>query len=290
MRRPGPMANLSATQKCFYVGLGFLLLLILLPMPALADAFVDEYQSCLKTCNQACCEEICAYRGCVARVQTRWLNGFERKDPGAWSSALAVCQPFVQSINLCADENKKQSSQESSAPAIAPKPRQSISSSRNWRERSDQDFVDWLYKSILDRDADDGGRRHWLNLLSSGKSRESTIQWFFKSPEYRSRNKSDRDFIIDIYQALYGRNPTDSELSQALNKLSRINSRDQLVSQFVPVNGSSSKAPCPENTKRCRSLFMKGTLNLTKAERAEYEACSKRAEEIKACKEALKRK
>lgn len=166
-------------------------------------------------------------------------------------------------------------------------------SSRDWRDLNDNEFVNRLYESILDRSPDKGGFNHWLQLLKSGRSRESIIQWFFKSPEYKSRNKSDHDFIIDLYQALYGRNPTSAELSQSLNSKSIIGSKDQFVSQNIASTVSNDKTtttPCPENTKRCKYLFMKGRMNLTKSELSEYDACSKRAEEIKACKKSLKKK
>ena len=163
---------------------------------------------------------------------------------------------------------------------------------RNWRSLSDQKFVQGLYDSILDRSPDKSGYNHWLKLLASGKSRKSCMSWFFKSPEYKSRNKTDADFIIDVYQALYGRNPTNAELSQSLNSLYKAGSKDKFVSQSIPLTSSTASTgkglPCPKNTKRCNHLFMKGSLNLTKSELSELDACRKRSEKIKACKKALK--
>jgi hypothetical protein len=85
------------------VGLVFL---FILPSPATraghADVFTDARRSCLKSCVGACCEERCDYAACVTQVTTRKMGIVEMKDPGAWGTAMAVCEPHAQSIRVCA--------------------------------------------------------------------------------------------------------------------------------------------------------------------------------------------
>jgi hypothetical protein len=119
--------------------------------------------------------------------------------------------------------------------------------SGNWRSLNDQEFVQNLYKSILDRSPDTSGYNHWLKLLSSGKSRESCLSWFFKSPEYTSRNKTDADFILDVYQSTYGRNPTQTELEDALENLRKGISRQQMVDNKIL---SSQSTLLSKNTEK----------------------------------------
>jgi hypothetical protein len=49
------------------------------------------------------------------------------------------------------------------------------------------DFIDWCYRHILMRDADDEGRRHYLAALAAGLSRLDLIRELFECSEYRDR-------------------------------------------------------------------------------------------------------
>ncbi|MBN2429764.1 MAG: DUF4214 domain-containing protein [Deltaproteobacteria bacterium] len=102
-----------------------------------------------------------------------------------------------------------------------------------WRSDSDEAFVTSLYKNILDRNPDDGGLKHWIKLLKSGKSRESTLRYFFQSPEYSSRNKDHKGYAIDVFQALYGRDPSDGELALLLEQLNNGIPRQQLLASAL---------------------------------------------------------
>lgn len=95
----------------------------------------------------------------------------------------------------------------------------------------DEAFVTALYRTILDREPDDGGLRHWLNWLARGKSRQWVMAQFFASDEYRSRGKSDREYIRDLYQATRFREPTEGEMRDALGRLARGESRGGLLAQ-----------------------------------------------------------
>jgi len=102
-----------------------------------------------------------------------------------------------------------------------------------WRSGSDEAFITSLYKNILDRNPDDGGFKHWIRQLQSGKSRESILQYFFKSPEYISRNKDHTGYAIDVFQALYGRDPSEGELALLVAQLNNGIPRQQILDSAI---------------------------------------------------------
>ncbi len=80
-----------------------------------------------------------------------------------------------------------------------------------------REFVRSLYRSILERDlyvwfSPGHGAAH-LRRLQQGIPRSEIIKVFFRSPEYRQKHKSNRDFIRDAYQAILGREPSRSEIN-----------------------------------------------------------------------------
>lgn len=56
------------------------------------------------------------------------------------------------------------------------------------------------------------------------------------------------------------------------------------LAETLAPEKSMRKNSCPKNSKDCRSLFMKGKLNLKKSEIPKYEKCSQISERIKDCK------
>lgn len=52
------------------------------------------------------------------------------------------------------------------------------------RLTTDSEFLDIAYHSFFDREADEGGKLHWINELSTGTSREEVINRFIGSQEF----------------------------------------------------------------------------------------------------------
>ncbi len=193
-----------------------LVLLFILILPSISSAgtytFVYTYRECMKRCQGGnCCDEICSYEACIEENQGGYAGGMKMKDPGAWSGAMAVCYPQIQRIMLCQSYNPNRIESESDSRQSKPKTvTKKISKEpvRDWRSLDDTAFITLLYSSVLDRSPDPAGLKHWIGLLEGGKSRESVMSWFFKSPEYKIRDKNDYGFVRDLYQATHNREPS----------------------------------------------------------------------------------
>ncbi len=106
---------------------------------------------------------------------------------------------------------------------------------------SDREFLRSLYQSVLDRDLEISleGADH-LQSLQKGATREALTFVFFHSREYLNRQKNDREFIRDAYQAVLGREPLLVE--QAVNLET---SRDEFIaSLFISPEYQDLTAGC----------------------------------------------
>ena len=52
------------------------------------------------------------------------------------------------------------------------------------KDIDDEEFVDMLYSTFFNREPDEQGREHWLNVLDNGMSRQSVINGFIASSEW----------------------------------------------------------------------------------------------------------
>src|SRR4051794_40569670 len=59
---------------------------------------------------------------------------------------------------------------------------------------SDANFVDWCYRQILRREADESGRHHYVQALERGQSRLELVEELFTSAEYEDRFAACRIF------------------------------------------------------------------------------------------------
>jgi hypothetical protein len=79
-------------------------------------------------------------------------------------------------------------------------------------ERAAQTFVTQLFQGFLDRTPNDQERTYWTRRLLDGGDVRGTVETFLNSGEYLGKNKSDREAIIDLYQAFFGRTPSADEV------------------------------------------------------------------------------
>ena len=61
-----------------------------------------------------------------------------------------------------------------------------------YRKNSDEEFVDRLYKTFMDRDAEPDGKAFWLKSLSDGVSRKEVVLGFTRSEEFVGKCISER--------------------------------------------------------------------------------------------------
>jgi hypothetical protein len=78
---------------------------------------------------------------------------------------------------------------------------------------SDEDFIRSLYHCITHREPTAEELEAQVGRLQSGTLRRDMVQYFFASPGYVDQNHTGVRFITDACQAIYGRDPSDAELS-----------------------------------------------------------------------------
>ncbi len=96
------------------------------------------------------------------------------------------------------------------------------------------EFVTRMYKIALNRVPDNAGVADWTNRLRSGTAKGVDIMsGFFNSPEYTSLNKSDADFVKDLYLAAFGRTADEGGLQDWLTRLGFNISRSYVIEGFA---------------------------------------------------------
>ena len=98
-----------------------------------------------------------------------------------------------------------------------------------------RDFVQRIYKYVLERDSDKDGEDFWLNELSTGKLNGGQLaKQFLVSKEFTDKNKNDTEFVTILYKTFFGRDPEKEGLDFWLNNLSsKKNTRDNIVDEFI---------------------------------------------------------
>src|SRR5690348_12784532 len=61
---------------------------------------------------------------------------------------------------------------------------------RSMREMDDREFIDHLYRTLLMREPDEGGRQHWLAQLAKGRDRLDLMGSFVEGPEFSGFRKA----------------------------------------------------------------------------------------------------
>ena len=95
-------------------------------------------------------------------------------------------------------------------------------------------FVTRMYQIALRREPDNVGLNDWANKLRAGTSKGIDIMvGFFYSPEYTDLNKSDEDFVKDLYLAAFGRTADETGLNDWKTRLSYFVSRGYVIEGFA---------------------------------------------------------
>lgn len=97
-----------------------------------------------------------------------------------------------------------------------------------------ENFVERAYTEILNRESDADGKNYWVNGINSGKqSGASIIANFIHSQEYREMNKSDADYVEDLYKSCLGRNSDPDGKAFWIQQLASGKTRDEVMAGFI---------------------------------------------------------
>jgi hypothetical protein len=116
----------------------------------------------------------------------------------------------------------------------------------------DREFIDSLYRSILNREPDRDGMKHWMEALRRGATREEIYAGFFESTEYAGMAKNNQGYVIDLYEAILGHDPEKSALNYWIISLNQGLSRKEVMNRiFQSAEYKNLVAGCDVFVKRC---------------------------------------
>ncbi|MDD6656168.1 MAG: DUF4214 domain-containing protein [Lachnospiraceae bacterium] len=97
-----------------------------------------------------------------------------------------------------------------------------------------ENFVSRMYTVALGRDYDDSGLKDWCDELVANKKDAAGIAYgFFFSKEYRERNRTNEEFVEDLYQTILGRPADETGKANWIKALENGKSRESVLAGFV---------------------------------------------------------
>lgn len=96
------------------------------------------------------------------------------------------------------------------------------------------DFVNRCYKVALGRNADDEGFSYWKDKLVDGAACGAQVGYgFIFSGEYIGKNKSNEDYVKDLYDMFFGRKPDEAGFNGWLSQLNDGTDREVVFAGFA---------------------------------------------------------
>ena len=110
--------------------------------------------------------------------------------------------------------------------------------------KTNADFVEALYQTILGRPADADGKAFWLNTLANGTSRDELKANFLAAAKANNEDltafdTSNQQFLSDVYSALLNRGVDNSGLETWMNLLQNGTSRAEVVAKIIEAINSN---------------------------------------------------
>lgn len=117
-------------------------------------------------------------------------------------------------------------------------------------------YIIQLYNALLGRDPDPTGLASYMRALTQGEMTASRlVTVLMDSAEYKAKRYSNSDFVRRIYQAMLGREATNTEINNQLSYLA-----NGVSHRYIVANLSNSR----EFYNYCSSMQMeKGTISVT---------------------------
>ena len=95
-------------------------------------------------------------------------------------------------------------------------------------------FVERCYTVTLDRGSDPDGFADWKGQLLNGKAVGIEVAYgFLFSPEYTNKNKSNEDYVKDLYMLFLGRTPDEAGFNDWVGQLNEGKSRLDVYAGFA---------------------------------------------------------
>lgn len=95
-------------------------------------------------------------------------------------------------------------------------------------------FVSRLYDKVLNRGSDSEGIAYWTQCITSGQRTPMEVaKHFFLSEEYASKNVSDKEYVITLYQTFMGREPDQEGLNYWVSRLQNGATREEALEGFA---------------------------------------------------------
>ena len=96
------------------------------------------------------------------------------------------------------------------------------------------DFVERCYTVTLDRPSDPDGFADWKDQLLNGRAVGIEVAYgFLFSPEYTQKNKSNEDYVTDLYMLFMGRTPDEEGYKDWVGQLNNGKSRLEVYAGFA---------------------------------------------------------
>ena len=97
-----------------------------------------------------------------------------------------------------------------------------------------ENFVSRMYTVALGRDYDESGLNDWSDELVANKKDAAGIAYgFFFSKEYRERNRTNEEFVEDLYQTILGRPADETGKANWMKALENGKTREAVLAGFV---------------------------------------------------------
>lgn len=95
------------------------------------------------------------------------------------------------------------------------------------------DFVKRCYKVSLERDADKEGLEYWINKLNNGEACGAQIGFgFIFSDEYTARNRTNEEYVTDLYSMYFDRTPDQEGFDYWVGRLNEGANRETVFAGF----------------------------------------------------------
>lgn len=94
-------------------------------------------------------------------------------------------------------------------------------------------YVNHMYLTVLDRDADLEGIVNWVASMKTGLTKEEVASGFFTSAEFNNRDLTNSQYVDVLYQSLLGRDAEPAGKAYWLDQLNWSASRETIFTSIL---------------------------------------------------------